>query len=165
MRTYTNGRGVECIVLPHVERRGQQPGRNITLCWMVADFALAIRRPSVQTDLPQTYDLENGNSGFRASKSSRKWVLSTSWVSEVFFDSVNVRKDAILDRLGAGGKHFGHSIDRERTRLFASHVGTLERLSYAKNSRLSETPTTGRAHANSSGIVTQGANNDGHHPF
>jgi L-prolyl-PCP dehydrogenase len=73
-------------------------------------------------------DPEKGNSGFRARQKFEKMGLSTSWISEVFFDDVYVGKDAILDRLGAGASIFAHSMDWERTCLFASHVGTMERL-------------------------------------
>jgi alkylation response protein AidB-like acyl-CoA dehydrogenase len=54
--------------------------------------------------------------------------LRTSWISEVYLDDVYVGQDAILGGVGAGASIFAHSMDWERTCLFASHIGTMERL-------------------------------------
>jgi len=72
--------------------------------------------------------VEKGSPGFRAGRKFEKMGLRTSWISEVYFDDVYVSREGILDRVGAGASIFAHSMDWERTCLFASHVGTMERL-------------------------------------
>jgi alkylation response protein AidB-like acyl-CoA dehydrogenase len=66
--------------------------------------------------------------GFQAGRKFEKMGLRTSWISELSFDEVYVCRDAILGGLGAGATVFTHSMDWERTCLFATHVGTMERL-------------------------------------
>jgi alkylation response protein AidB-like acyl-CoA dehydrogenase len=97
----------------------------------VADLALVF----AVTDSSKGYHggitaflVEKGKSGFQAGKKFEKMGLRTSWISEVSFDDVCVGKDSILGRIGAGANVFTHSMDWERTCLFASHVGTMERL-------------------------------------
>jgi len=66
--------------------------------------------------------------GFQAGRKFDKMGLRTSWISELSFDGVYVCRDAILGGLGAGATVFTHSMDWERTCLFATHVGMMERL-------------------------------------
>jgi alkylation response protein AidB-like acyl-CoA dehydrogenase len=66
--------------------------------------------------------------GFQSGQTFEKMGLRTSPIGELVFDNVYVPKEAVLGGIGGGAAIFTHSMDWERTCLFASHVGTLERL-------------------------------------
>ena len=66
--------------------------------------------------------------GYVASPKFEKMGLRTSPMGELRFENVRVPADAILGKLGGGAQIFTHSMDWERTCLFASHVGAIERL-------------------------------------
>jgi alkylation response protein AidB-like acyl-CoA dehydrogenase len=72
--------------------------------------------------------VEKATAGFRASQTFEKMGLRTAPLSELVFDGVWVRPDAVLGGVGAGSAIFSHAMDWERVCLFASHVGTMERL-------------------------------------
>jgi alkylation response protein AidB-like acyl-CoA dehydrogenase len=72
--------------------------------------------------------LEQGMSGLSVGKKIEKMGLRTSPFSELSFDDVWVPADAVLGGVGGGGGIFTHSMDWERTCLFAAHVGQMERL-------------------------------------
>ncbi len=66
--------------------------------------------------------------GFRASPKFEKMGLRTSPIGEMSFEDVYVPADKILGGIGAGANIFTHSMDWERICLFATHVGTMERI-------------------------------------
>ncbi len=66
--------------------------------------------------------------GFKSSKKFEKMGLRTSLVGELVFEDTYVPADAMLGQLGSGANIFVHSMDWERVCLFASHLGTMERL-------------------------------------
>lgn len=66
--------------------------------------------------------------GVRASQPFEKMGLRTSPIGELVFDEVYVLADAVLGGVGAGAWLFTQAMDWERICLFASHVGTMERL-------------------------------------
>jgi alkylation response protein AidB-like acyl-CoA dehydrogenase len=66
--------------------------------------------------------------GFTASKKIEKMGLRTSPFGELSFDDVLVPCDAVVGQVGGGSTMFTHAMDWERICLFASHVGTMERL-------------------------------------
>ena len=66
--------------------------------------------------------------GVQATRKIPKMGLRTSPFGEVVFDEAFVPDDAVLGGVGGGADLFGHSMDWERICLFASHVGTLQRL-------------------------------------
>jgi len=72
--------------------------------------------------------VEAGTKGFGTSQKIEKMGLRTSPFAELVFDDVHVGREAILGRPGAGAQQFQNSMDWERICLFASHVGTMERL-------------------------------------
>lgn len=72
--------------------------------------------------------VEAGTPGFRTSQKIEKMGLRTSPFAELVFDDVRVGPDAVLGIPGAGAQQFQNSMDWERVCLFASHVGTMERL-------------------------------------
>jgi alkylation response protein AidB-like acyl-CoA dehydrogenase len=72
--------------------------------------------------------VEAGTPGFRASQKFEKMGLRTSPLGELVFENVRVDDDAILGEIGSGGPLFANAMDWERTCLFASQVGTMERL-------------------------------------
>ena len=72
--------------------------------------------------------VEKGTTGFRTSQKIEKMGLRTSPFAELVFEDVEVGPDAVLGRPGAGAQQFQNSMDWERVCLFASHVGTMERL-------------------------------------
>ena len=72
--------------------------------------------------------VENTAPGFHASRKFEKLGLRTAPTGELAFDDVIVSSDAILGGVGAGSTLFTHAMSWERICLFASHVGTMERL-------------------------------------
>ena len=72
--------------------------------------------------------VEKGTAGFRTGQKFEKMGLRTSLIGELVFEDVYVPPDAILGGVGAGAMLFTHAMDWERVCLFASHVGTMERL-------------------------------------
>jgi alkylation response protein AidB-like acyl-CoA dehydrogenase len=72
--------------------------------------------------------VDTNTPGVLATKKIEKMGLRTSPFGELVFDNALVSDDAVLGGVGAGGDLFGHSMDWERIGLFASHVGTMERL-------------------------------------
>jgi alkylation response protein AidB-like acyl-CoA dehydrogenase len=72
--------------------------------------------------------VEKGTAGFRTGQKFEKMGLRTSLIGELVFEDVYVPRDAILGGVGAGAMLFTHAMDWERVCLFASHVGTMERL-------------------------------------
>jgi alkylation response protein AidB-like acyl-CoA dehydrogenase len=80
--------------------------------------------------------------GYRVAQKFEKMGLRTSPIGELVFEDVFVSKDAVLGGVGGGSGLFVHSMDWERACLFASHVGTMERLlekavAYARTRRQS----------------------------
>jgi alkylation response protein AidB-like acyl-CoA dehydrogenase len=69
-----------------------------------------------------------GIPGVSAGKSIEKMGLRTSPFGEMAFDGARVGQDAVLGRVGGGGAMFVHAMDWERALLFASHVGSMQRL-------------------------------------
>jgi hypothetical protein len=72
--------------------------------------------------------VENGSPGFRVSQKFEKMGLRTSPLGELVFEDVRLPADAVLGGVGAGSTLFTHAMDWERICLFASHIGTMERL-------------------------------------
>lgn len=72
--------------------------------------------------------VESTAAGFRASRRFDKMGLRTAPLGELVFEDMYVPADAILGGIGAGSALFGSAMDWERICLFASHVGTMERL-------------------------------------
>lgn len=66
--------------------------------------------------------------GFRVSQKFEKMGLRTSPLGELVFEDLYVPAEAILSGVGAGTTLFTQAMDWERICLFASHVGTMERL-------------------------------------
>jgi len=72
--------------------------------------------------------VERGTPGFLVTQRFEKMGLRTSPLGELVFDDVRVPADAVLGGLGGGASIFTHAMDWERICLFASHVGTMDRL-------------------------------------
>jgi alkylation response protein AidB-like acyl-CoA dehydrogenase len=72
--------------------------------------------------------VERGTAGFSAGPKFDKMGLRTSPIGELVFNDVYVPEDAVLAGVGGGAALFSASMDWERICLFASHVGTMERL-------------------------------------
>lgn len=72
--------------------------------------------------------VDTSTPGFRASPKFEKMGLRTSPIGEISYEDVYVPADKILGGVGAGANIFTHSMDWERICLFASHVGTMERI-------------------------------------
>jgi alkylation response protein AidB-like acyl-CoA dehydrogenase len=66
--------------------------------------------------------------GVTCGKSIEKMGLRTSPFGELAFDGAPVGPDAVLGQVGGGGAMFVHAMDWERALLFASHVGSMQRL-------------------------------------
>jgi alkylation response protein AidB-like acyl-CoA dehydrogenase len=66
--------------------------------------------------------------GFRVSQRFEKMGLRTSPLGELVFEDLRVPDDAVLGGVGGGTAVFTETMDWERVCLFASHVGTMERL-------------------------------------
>lgn len=72
--------------------------------------------------------VEKDTPGLEVGSKIDKMGLRTSHMGELVFDGAFVPDDAILGGVGGGSTVFTRSMDWERTCLFASHVGALERL-------------------------------------
>lgn len=66
--------------------------------------------------------------GFRVSKRFEKMGLRTTPMGELVFEDLRVPGEAVLGGVGGGSAVFTETMDWERVCLFASHVGTMERL-------------------------------------
>jgi hypothetical protein len=72
--------------------------------------------------------VDSDTPGYTAKQTFEKMGLRTSPIGELVFEDMHVPASAVLGGVGGGSSLFVHSMDWERTCLFASHVGTLERL-------------------------------------
>ncbi len=72
--------------------------------------------------------LDRATPGISVGKKIEKMGLRTSPFSEVVFEDVWLADDTVLGGVGGGAGVFTHSMDWERTCLFAAHVGQMERL-------------------------------------
>lgn len=72
--------------------------------------------------------LSGDTPGLTVGAAFRKMGLSSSPMSEVFLDDCRVGPDALLGRRGGGMAIFGSSMERERSLILASAIGTMERL-------------------------------------
>ena len=75
-----------------------------------------------------TFLVEKGTPGFSVSREIEKMGLRTSPFGEVVLEDVYVSNEAVLGGVGGGSTLFTHSMDWERTCLFAFNVGVTERL-------------------------------------
>jgi alkylation response protein AidB-like acyl-CoA dehydrogenase len=97
----------------------------------VADLALvfAVTDPAKRGHGGVTgFIIEKGTPGYRPGQRFEKLGLRTSPISELVFEEVRVPREAALGGVGGGSTHFTYAMDWERICLFASHVGTMERL-------------------------------------
>jgi len=72
--------------------------------------------------------IETKTPGVRVSPKIEKLGLRTSPLGEVVLEDVRVPESAVLGGVGGGFPLFAHSMDWERTCLFAFNVGVMERL-------------------------------------
>jgi len=72
--------------------------------------------------------IEKDTAGFKVSQKFEKLGLRTSPLGELVFEDVYVPDSSVLGGVGAGSSFFTSTMDWERICLFASHVGTMERL-------------------------------------
>jgi alkylation response protein AidB-like acyl-CoA dehydrogenase len=72
--------------------------------------------------------VESGAAGFVVSQKFEKMGSRTSPLGELVFEDVYVEAQAVLGGIGAGSTLFTQAMDWERICLFASHIGTMERL-------------------------------------
>ncbi len=72
--------------------------------------------------------VEKGAAGFVTSKPFEKMGLRTAPLCELVLEDVYVGPESVLGGVGGGAGTFNHAMDWERVCLFASHVGTMERL-------------------------------------
>jgi hypothetical protein len=98
------------------------PVADVMLVYAVTDAAKAFHGGIT------AFLVERGAAGFEATGKIEKMGLRTSPLGELVFDDVYVAGDAVLGGVGGGGPIFTQSMDWERVLLFASHIGTMERL-------------------------------------
>jgi len=72
--------------------------------------------------------VDKGLPGFRTGQKFEKMGLRTSPLGELVFDDMFVSSDRVLGGVGGGSAVFTQAMDWERICLFASHIGTMERL-------------------------------------
>ena len=72
--------------------------------------------------------VERETPGFHVSQKFEKMGLRTSPIGELVFEDVFIPMSAVLGGMGSGSTFFTSTMDWERICLFASHVGTMERL-------------------------------------
>lgn len=72
--------------------------------------------------------VETETPGCRVGQTFEKMGIRTSPIGEMVLEDVYVPESAVLGSVGAGATQFVESMDWERICLFASHIGTMERL-------------------------------------
>jgi alkylation response protein AidB-like acyl-CoA dehydrogenase len=72
--------------------------------------------------------VETNNPGFHVSQKFEKMGLRTSPIAELVFEDLYVPAESVLGEVGGGSGLFTDAMDWERICLFASHIGTMERL-------------------------------------
>jgi alkylation response protein AidB-like acyl-CoA dehydrogenase len=73
--------------------------------------------------------VERGTPGFEVTCNKfDKMGLRTVLMGELTLSDVYVAEEAVLGKIGQGANAFMHSMDWERICLFATHIGTMERL-------------------------------------
>lgn len=72
--------------------------------------------------------VERDTHGLNTTAPIEKMGLRTSPMADLILEDVFVSADAVVGGVGGGASLFSHSMDWERSCLFASHVGSLERL-------------------------------------
>jgi alkylation response protein AidB-like acyl-CoA dehydrogenase len=72
--------------------------------------------------------VDKGTPGFTVSRKLHKMGLRTSPMAELAFQDLEVPEENILGRLGSGQAIFTVSMEWERICIFASHLGTMQRL-------------------------------------
>ena len=72
--------------------------------------------------------VESDTPGFRVSQKFETMGVRTAPLGELVFEDVHVPTEAVLSGVGAGSTLFTQVMDWERICLFASHIGTMERL-------------------------------------
>jgi alkylation response protein AidB-like acyl-CoA dehydrogenase len=100
---------------------------NAPVADLVIVFALTDARKGFHGGVT-AFLVERGTAGFSAGPKFEKLGLRSSPNGELAFSDVYVSADAILGGVGGGSAVFAGSMDWERICLFASHVGTIERL-------------------------------------
>ena len=113
----------------------------------VCDVALvfATSDPSLGQWGISAFLVEKGTPGFHASKSWEKMGMRTNPTGELSLDNCFVPAENRLGPEGAGVSIFAGSMEWERSFIFASHVGAMERqlekaIAYAKERRQFEQP-------------------------
>jgi alkylation response protein AidB-like acyl-CoA dehydrogenase len=97
----------------------------------VADLALVFAMTDPSKGFSggcSAFVVEAGTPGYRLGQSFHKMGLRTSPIGEMVFDDVYVGPECLIGEVGTGGAHFLAAMDWERICLFASHVGTMQRL-------------------------------------
>lgn len=97
----------------------------------VADLALVFAMTDPEKGFSggcTAFVVEKGAPGFRVGQTFHKMGLRTSPIGEMVFDDVYVGPENVIGGVGAGSGHFMAAMDWERICLFASHVGTLQRI-------------------------------------
>lgn len=72
--------------------------------------------------------VDSNTPGFYADQKFEKMGMRTAPLGELAFQDVWVPAEAVLGQVGAGATMFTHAMDWERICLFASHIGTMDRL-------------------------------------
>jgi alkylation response protein AidB-like acyl-CoA dehydrogenase len=97
----------------------------------VADFALVFAVTDQEKGFHggvTAFLVDRDTPGYEASQKFEKMGLRTSPIGELVFEDMYVPATAVIGGVGGGATLFTHSMDWERICLFASHVGTIERL-------------------------------------
>jgi alkylation response protein AidB-like acyl-CoA dehydrogenase len=95
----------------------------------VCDFALvfATSDPTLGQWGINAFLVDSDSPGFDRSEGRPKMGLRTEPLGDIVLEDVFVPEDARLGPEGAGASIFNHSLDWERSFIFASHVGAMER--------------------------------------
>ena len=72
--------------------------------------------------------VESSTPGFAVTQRFEKMGLRSSPIGELAFDQVRVGPETVLGGVGGGSAVFTHAMDWERICLFASHIGTMQRV-------------------------------------
>ncbi len=90
-------------------------------------FALTDRQKGAHGGVT-CFVVERGSPGLTVGRPIHKMGLRTSPMGEVVLEDVYVPEAAVLGGVGGGTTVFSHSMEWERICLFATHIGSLERM-------------------------------------
>jgi hypothetical protein len=115
--------------MPHGDRYRLNGSKTFVTNAPVADLFVVFARAPGSTGFAglSGFLIERGTPGLSVGPPLEKMGLHTSRMAEVFLDECDVPASSMLGRRGAGMPVFAAAMERERSMILASTIGTMER--------------------------------------